>query len=103
VLIATNNPQSAAPVSLNRRFIFSNPSTHATTNDGSGRASRGIVSHTRLTPTATTPSSYRTSDPALTRITSNGYALFGGLAPGRIEAGEVAADSITRMTIICPE
>lgn len=70
-----------------------------------------------------------TPDPSLTAITINGYALFGGLSPGKIEitttgppctvvptdtnmwvsskphtiAGEVAADSITRMSILCAE
>jgi len=68
-------------------------------------------------------------DPSLSAITSNGYALFGGLTPGKIEitatgatctpvstvggmwtsttphtiAGAVAADSITRMSITCAE
>lgn len=68
-------------------------------------------------------------DPTLTAVTSDGYVLFGGLTPGRIEitttggactpatftsdmwvsskphtiAGEVAAGSFTRMSIVCPE
>lgn len=68
-------------------------------------------------------------DPSLSAITSNGYVLFGGLTPGKIEitatgatctpvstvggmwasakphtiAGVVAADSITRMSVTCAE
>jgi len=68
-------------------------------------------------------------DPTLTAVTSDGYVFLGGLIPGRIEitttgapctpvtttglmwastkphtiAGEVAAGSITRMSIICAE
>jgi hypothetical protein len=94
---------------------------------GSGGAAQGLTATSApagLGPVYLDP--VGTPNPALTAVTSNGYALFGGLEPGPIEitvsdtcvplpfttqgwvsakphtiAGTTAADSLTTMVVIC--